>query len=326
LRNTIKILVFCVLLGQASGSSGQNETYLLPFGNRAALNPSFAGLNNNYSYHTGNQYYFINSEQTYNLFYASWDAYSDKLKGGVALSFSQGLISQRNISTSQFGASYSGFPIATKNGEILLSAGTNLGVGTKQWSVAFLDEVLTDKDDASSLPGKAFLRYALIKPQVGFLWMSEQFQLGLTAAVPYRFDIATDAIEPLEESTPLSLTLYLAKKMNKKIRDLYSRPFLLSPELIVFYHEEFIFSRLRMVSEHTNKTWGFFIQNDFTNQIHTFGGTLGYRNNYVRLNINTGLGIPGLSDSNAFLCELSLHIIVPPFNYSKNYPWSPDKN
>nr|WP_319512515.1 type IX secretion system membrane protein PorP/SprF [uncultured Draconibacterium sp.] len=307
-------------------SRAQTENYLIPFGNRLAINPSLAGFDNNNSYHTGNQYYFVNSEQTYNLFYASWDSYSDKLKGGVNLSFNQGLISARNISTSSFGFAYSGFPIKTKNGKILLSAGMNIVAATKQFTVAFLDKVITDENDYSSLPGKAFLRYSIIKPQVGFLWTNNSLQLGLTAAMPYRVNIATDALDPQESPTPASFTLYIAKKMNKRIRDLYSRSILLSPELVIFYHEEAFFSRLRLVSEQTDKTWGFFIQNDFTNNIHTIGGTIGYRHNFVRLNLNAGMGIPGISDNTAVMYELSLNIVVPPFNYSKNNPWAPGKN
>ncbi|WP_321345770.1 type IX secretion system membrane protein PorP/SprF [uncultured Draconibacterium sp.] len=307
-------------------SRAQTENYLIPFGNRLAINPSLAGFDNNNSYHTGNQYYFVTREQTYNLFYASWDSYSDKLKGGVNLSFNQGLISARNISTSSFGFAYSGFPIKTKNGKILLSAGMNIVAATKQFTVAFLDKVITDENDYSSLPGKAFLRYSIIKPQVGFLWTNNSLQLGLTAAMPYRVNIATDAIDPQESPTPASFTLYIAKKMDKRIRDLYSRPILLSPELVIFYHEEAFFSRLQLVSEQTDKTWGFFIQNDFTNNIHTIGGTIGYHHNFVRLNLNAGMGIPGISDNTAVMCELSLNIVVPPFNYSKNNPWAPGKN
>lgn len=326
MRISIKILCCSLLFFLGLQARAQTENYLIPFGNRLSINPSLAGLDKNNSYHTGNQYYFVNAEQTYNLFYASWDSYSDKLKGGVNLSFNQGLISERNISTSSFGFAYSGFPIKTNNGQILLSAGMNIVAATKQFTVAFLDKVITDENDNSSPPGKAFLRYSVIKPQVGFLWTNNSLQLGLTAAMPYRVNIATDAIDPQDSPTPASFTLYIAKKMNKRIRDLYSRPILLSPELVIFYHEEAIFSRLLLVSEQVDKTWGFFIQNDFTNNIHTLGGTIGYRSNFVRLNLNAGMGIPGISDNTAVLCELSLNIIVPPFNYSKNNPWAPGKN
>lgn len=323
MRISPKIALSFILLFSGLYSRAQSETYILPFNNRVEINPALAGLNKNTSYHTGNQYYFINSEQTYNLFYASWNSYSNKIKGGVALNFGQGMISERNISTTSIGFSYSGFPVKTKNGKILLSTGMKFIAATKQFTVAFLDKLITDENDYSSLPGKAFLRYSIIKPQIGFLWSNNSLQLGFTAAMPYRFDIATDAIEPQESTVPASLTLYISKKIDKRLRDLYSRPFRLSPELIVFYHEEYVFSRLQLLSEQTDKTWGFFVQNDFTNNIHTLGGTIGYRHNFMRFNLNAGMGIPGISDDNAFLCELSLKIVVPPFKHSKNNPWAP---
>lgn len=318
--------MFLILVSAAWRVSSQTESYLIPFNNRVAINPALAGLDNNNSYRTGNQYYFLNSEQTYNLLYATWDAYSKQLKGGVALSFEQGLISERNISTSSIGFSYAGLPIRTNNGQIILTMGANIIAATKQLTVAFLDKIIADKNDIPSIPGKAFLRYSIIKPQLGFLYTSNNFHFGLAAAMPYRVDIATDDLDPLEESTPASFRLYISQKKHRRIRDLYSRPFQLSPELVVFYHEEYVFSRLQLLSEHTDKTWGFFIQNDYTNKIHTLGGTIGYRHNFMRLNLNAGIGVPGISKSNSSLFELSLNIVVPPFNHSQNYPWSPKKN
>lgn len=318
-----KILFCSILLLLGLQSRAQNETYLLPFDSRVDINPALAGLNNNNSYHTGNQYYFINSEQTYNLFYASWDSYSDKLKGGVALNFSQGMISEQDISTSSFGFSYSGFPIKTNNGQLLLSVGTDMVAATKQWTVAFLDQVIPDENDVPIGPGESFFRYFILKPKFGFLWTNNTLQIGLTSVVSHNRNVSYNLIE---STTTLGYTLYISKKIDKRIRDLYSRPFQLTPELIVFYHEEAVISRLRLLSEHTDKTWGFFIQNDFTNNIHILGGTIGYRQNYMRFNLNAGMGIPGISDYNAFMCELSLNIIVPPFSHSKYNPWAPKKN
>lgn len=325
MRWVFKILAFLILVVTALPGSGQTENYLIPFSNSVAINPGLAGINNNNSFRTGNQYYFVNSEKTYNLFYATRDYYSSKLKGGIALNFSQGMISERNISTSSIGFSYAGFPIRTNNGQILLCFGTSIVAATKHLTVAFLDKIIADENDIPSIPGKEFLRYSIIKPQIGFLWSRNGLHFGLMAAMPYRVDIATDDLDPQETTTPASLTLLVSKKMDKRVRDLYSRPFLLSPELVVFYHEEYIFSRLQLLSEHTKKTWGFFVQNDYTNKIHTLGGTIGYRNNFTHLKMNTGVGVPGLSRNSSFLIELSLNIVVPPFNYSKNNPWAPNK-
>lgn len=319
-----KIILSFILFFTGLYCYAQNETYLLPFNDKVAVNPAFAGLNKYNSYHTGNQYYYLNDNQTYNLFYGSWDSYSDKLKGGIALTLRQGLMSGQNISTTAFGFFYSGFPIEVKPGKVLFSVGTNLMFATRQWFEAFMDGVLSD-DNVSSPSEDSFYKYTIIKPKLSFLWTSNTIQFGLTGTIPYRLK-APNVNTLSEPPGPFSLTLYMSGTLDKKTKDLYSKPFQLKPELIVFYNEESVISRLSITSNHTDKTWGFFVQNDFTNNINSLGGTIGYRNNFFRINLNAGMGIPGISDENAFLGELSLNIVIPPFNYSKINPWAPGKN
>ena len=96
----------------------QNESQLNPFWNPVIANPGFAGFDNTTSLRTGNHFYQLNDSIAFNLFYATYDTYSDKLKGGIAFYFQQGLIGSRNISTTEFGFSYAGLPKKTKNGTI----------------------------------------------------------------------------------------------------------------------------------------------------------------------------------------------------------------
>jgi len=323
LRISPKILVFCILLFSGWTGHAQNETYLLPFNNPIEINPALAGLNKNSSYHTGNQYSYLNKEQTYNLFYASWDAYSNRLKGGVALNFSQGMLSKQNITTTSVGFYYSGFPIKINNSKILLSAGTDVLAATKHWAVASLNNSIPHENIPPIQQGESFFRYYIFKPKFAFLWTNNALQIGVTSTVVHTRNVAISLIEP---TTILGYTLYISKKMDNRVRDLYSRPFELSPELVVFYHEEATIARLRLLAEYTDKTWGVFVHNNFTNHITTLGGTIGYRHNFVRFNLNAGMAIPGISDYNAWMCELSLTIIVPPFSHSKYNPWAPAKN
>ena len=322
MRNALKIFIWVILLFSGWAVSAQHETYLLPFDNRIEINPALAGLNKNSSFHTGNQYHYVNSKQTYNLFYASWDAYSNKLKGGVALNFNQGMLSEQNISTSSIGFYYSGFPIKTNNSKILLSAGTEVLAATKHWIVSSLDNIIPQDGTTTINQGESFFRYYILKPKIGFLWTNSTIQFGVTTVVTHTRDVSYKSEDP---TTTLGYTLYISKKVDKRVRDLYSRPFQMSPELIVFYHEEAFIARLRLLAEYTDKTLGVFVQNNFTNNIHTFGGTIGYRHNFTRLNLNAGMGIPGISDYNAFMFELSFNIIVPPFSHSKYNPWAPAK-
>lgn len=324
IRLKISILFICLL--KVIITLGQNETYILPFSNKVEINPAFAGLNRNSTFNSGNQYYQINKNQIYNQFYSSWSWYSKKRKGGIAVSFNQGLISEKNISVTEFGYSYAGFKKRTENGNIYFSVGSNLSIATKQWTVALLDKIFVSKTDTPSPPGREFLRYTIIKPKASFLWTNESLYCGLTAAIPYRIDIASDAIEPVKETIPASLTFYLSKKIDKRLYGLYSKPIKITPELIVFYHEELFLSRIKITSDVSDYNWGFFIQDDYTNNAHIVGGTLGYNYNYIKINLYSGIGIPGLSSDTPFMAELSFKINVPPYNHSKLSPWSIKEN
>ena len=65
----------------------QNESQLSPFWNPVIANPGFAGFDNTTSLRTGNHFYQLNDSIAFNLFYATYDTYSDKLKGGIAFYF-----------------------------------------------------------------------------------------------------------------------------------------------------------------------------------------------------------------------------------------------
>lgn len=317
------LFIFSTLIGH-----GQNETYLLPFSSLLLINPSFAGSNKNTSFHTGNQYYYITKDKTYNQFYATFDTYSDKLKGGVGAWFLHGIIGQENKSTTELGFTYSGFKKKIGEGNIQFSANLGMLIATKQWFAYFLDDLLTKPGEVSSEPGKQFNRYYLLKPGFGFLSDIKSFKFGLSANFPLRFNLSgAEEISYIKnEEVPLSISIYIAKKIAGNRKGLKSSPFRTSPELLIFYNKEFVLSRASVNIKHIDRNYGVFIQNDFTNNIHCFGGTIGYRKNNLSVNLNSGLGIPGISDEIAATFELSLSLIIPPVDYSKITPWAPPKN
>lgn len=308
------LLAFVSLLCHA-----QNESLVNPVWNPVITNPGFAGFENTTSLRTGNHYYQLNDSAAYNLFYVTYDTYSDKLKGGIAFYFQQGLIGSRNISTTEVGFSYAGYPKKTKNGTIRLSTSGNLLFATKQWWVHTLDRMLIDPKSQPNLPGREFMRYIMFKPKVGFLWDTETITWGMTMSVPLKMETATDSLN--SEGNPVSLVMYLSKKNKGFKNGLRSKPYILTPELIISYNADLFMSRMRVYAQHTSHTLGFFIQNDFTNNIHTLGGTIGYASNYTRIDLSAGAGIPGVSDEIGFCMELALHITIPEIDYSRINPW-----
>ncbi|WP_346861075.1 type IX secretion system membrane protein PorP/SprF [uncultured Draconibacterium sp.] len=320
-----KILLASLILFCASSADAQPETYLQPFSDRLIINPSFAGFNKNTNFHSGNQYYSVSNEKAYNLFYASFDTYSDKLKGGYGFSFQHGLIAEQNTNLTKLGMSFAGFEIKTANGRIVPSFSTKVALAGKQWFTYSLDMLFARNHSESSPPGKKFIRYFMLEPGTGFIWDTKNATWGLSANLPLVYSLATDNDENIKNpgQLPLSLTFYWAKKLSGNRNGLESSPFKAFPEIILFYNEAFILSRVSFNIEQIDKIYGFFLQNDFTNNIHCVGGTIGYHLNQYYLKLNAGVGIPGISDNMGATCELSLNISIPPVHYSKIKPWAP---
>ncbi|MCK3683367.1 type IX secretion system membrane protein PorP/SprF [Maribellus sp. YY47] len=320
MRSVSKIGVLLLFASASMFSHAQDESHVVPLWNPVIANPGFAGFDKTTSLRTGNHYYQLNDSLTYNLFYATYDTYSEKLKGGIAFSFQQGLIGSRNINTTEAGFSYTRFPKKTKNGNIRFSAGANILLATKQWWVQTLDQTLVEPGLEPNLPGREFMRYVLFKPQMGFLWDSEAVTLGMTVTVPLKMEMASDSLETADH--PAGFVLYLSRKNEGYKNGLRSKPYVLIPELIVSYHADFFVSRFKLVAQHTSHTLGAFIQNDFTNNMHALGATIGYASNYTRIDLSAGTGIPGISDEIGFCVDLALRVTIPEMDYSRINPWA----
>lgn len=326
MKSVFKILVPYFLLISTLNGRAQSESYLQPFSNLLSINSSFAGYNDNTSFRTGNQFYSINEDKAYNLFYATYDTYSSKLKGGIGFTFQHGIIGAQNISTTELGFSYARFRKKTQNGQFIGSINLNALIATKQWYAYIMDQFLLKADDTPSAPGKKFTRYYILKPGGSFLFDTRSVLFGLSATVPLQYSMASDGDgTQVTDKFPLSASFYLAKKMAGNHKGLKSSPYQINPELIVFYNEEYIVSRIHLKVEKVDKSYGAFIQNDFTNNIHCLGATIGYRNRNTRINLNAGAGIPGISDDIGAIIELSLNIVVPQVYYSKIKPWAPKR-
>ena len=318
----IKIWLFIGFLITSGFIHAQNESPLLSFSNPIMINPAFAGFDNQTSFYVGNQYYYIDSAQAFNLLYFTYDTYSEKLNGGIGLLFRQGIIGNRNISTTEMGFAYSSIPRKTNNGNIRFAANMNFVLATKHWYVGALDGIMIDPGQTEpNAPGEEFLRYLLLKPHLSFLWDTRAVTWGITAGYPLRVNFNADSLDAQQKS-PATFTLYISKNHEGYKKGLRSRPFVFVPELIVHYREDFIFSRIHAYIEHTNITFGTFLQSDFSNNIHVLGGTFGIAGGNFRIDLNGGAGVPGISDNTGFCGELSLKLLVPRVDYSKINPWA----
>lgn len=317
-----KIWLFIGLVFISAFSQAQTESPLQAFSNPILINPAFAGFDNQTSLHAGNQYYFVDSVNAYNLLYFTYDTYSDKLNGGIGVHFQQGIIGNRNISTSEMGFSYVGMPQKTQNGNIRFAGNINFLLATKHWFISALDGIMIDPNEAEpNPPGQEFLRYMLLKPRLSFLWDTRKVTWGITAGYPLKVNFNSDSTDA-QLGSPASLTLYVAKNREGYQKGLKSKPFVFIPELVLYYQEDFILSRIHAYIELTNATFGAFLQSDFTHNNHALGGTIGIASGNLRIDLSAGAGLPGISDNTAFCGELSLKLVVPRVDYSKINPWA----
>ena len=302
-------------------SGAQNESPLLPFFNPLTLNPAFAGLDKISSFRTGNQISPADSSSFYNLFYATYDTYSDKLKGGVGFVFQQGIVGSINLSTTEFGIMYAGLPRKTKNGSIRFGLNANFQMATKQWTVAILDGIMLDSYSVTNPPGVNFFRSVSFKPRISFLWELPDLYWGIavgTSLDKYYFDRDNQ-----NKNMPFRTSLYLSKHWEGYRKGLHSLPYNLNTELLLFYSSASMLGRLKIQTDLRDNSLGVFLNADSKTKLYSIGGIGGFAKNNLRLNLAAGAGYSASSQKIGFTGEISLILKVKQYDYSKINPWQP---
>ncbi len=316
-----KILLVLSLILCANLAKAQNDNPLQPFFDPLLINPAFAGQDKITSFHTGNQVVFADSANSYNLFYATYDTYSEKLKGGIAFYFKQGIIGSKNLSTTELGFAYSGRPRKTKNGTMHIGWNGNIVLASKQWSVFLIDQLMVASDDNPNLPGSELLRYAIFKPRVSLLWDNSEITWGLTLGSSLKIDMAASGGS--ENQIPFNGSFYFSKNREGFRNGLHTLPFVINPEIMVHYSDNYLLGRLNLYTEFTNNSLGLFLQGDVLNEQYAMGGIAGFASENLRLNFAAGAAYSAPTQKIGFTGELSLILKVRPFDYTKINPWQP---
>ena len=321
MKSGLKItwIFLCFLITLSGGA--QTEKGLIPWSNKLLLNPSYAGLNRDTHFHTGLLFNSLQENNLNNDFSLTYDTWSEKMKGGIAFYFHQGLSGEINTNTTGFGFTFSKPFETRKSSQLIPSFNLNTSFATKQWYVYFIDGLLDKVIEPPSMPGKEFPRYTILRPGFGLLWNSLSSEAGIAAWYSFYQNQVND--EETKELAPLHIVFHFTQKMQGRRKGLISEPVKTSPEFTVLYSKDLFISRVGLRMERTKHTFGVFAQNNFSDNYHGIGGVLGAKFRNFRLNIVTGGTYSIPENSPGFFGEASLELIIPYIHINKKNPWAP---
>lgn len=293
----------------------QDRTNMIPLSNKLLLNPSFAGWNKNTRIQTGLFFASESKEILNNSFYVTYDTYSEKWKGGVGFYLYQGLHGRLNTNETGFGFTYSKTLNKNAGKRVIPSFNINYKLATKQWFAHMIG--------SSTPPGRNSPRYHLIFPRAGILWVDSDRQIGFSVAYSFHSKISDEG-EPPPDNSP-EVILYYSKQIDGTQLGLVSKPYELSPEIVIQYSGQIFMTRALLQISDIKHTYGFYIQNNFTNNLHGIGGLYGWNFNRFNLSLSSGSAYNFNGENFSFFGEISLRLKLPYTHFDKNKPWATPK-
>ena len=321
LKKGFKIELFVLLLLSFSTSEAQTEQGLLPYSNKLLLNPSYAGFGKNTSIWSSLHFFLQPEKKLNNAYTLSYDSWSEKMKGGIAVYFYQGLFGKVNTNVTGTGITLTKPFQMKKSGEFIPSFNLNYYLATKQWFVHLTDEMFKLENEPPSPPGEEFLQFSQVRPQIGLLWNSNSIEAGVSSSISFRNSLVPNAEAPDQSS--FHALFHFAYKGNGKRNGLVSQPFKAGPEFIILYSENLILARTGFRIKQTDNLYGIFIQNNFTGKLHGLGGTVGWNFWNFRLNVSAGAEYSLPKQKIATFGEISLGLILPYVHINEKNPWAP---
>lgn len=321
LKYGFKIACFFFFFLACISVNGQIEKGLIPHFNKLLLNPSYAGQNRDT--HIWNSLLFSSPQEKHldNSFSLTYDTWSEKMQGGVALYFYQGLTGEVNTNTTGIGFSFSKPYESGKNSEIIPSVNLSTHAATKQWFVHVVDRMLDKETEPPSSPGEEFSRYTFFRPGFGLLLNSPYSEMGISGWYSFFQNPVNE--EETNQQDPFQLVFHFVQKMRGNRKGLISEPVKASPELTVLFSEYLILSRMGLRMERTNHMLGFFIQNNFNSNLHGIAGFAGLKFQNFRVSGLAGGTYSIPNNKPGFFGEISLGLIIPYVHINENFPWAP---
>jgi hypothetical protein len=319
LKYGFKIAGFVLFFWMSLTASSQVEKGLIPWSNKLLINPSYAGFEKNTHFWSSLQFNAQPENNLNNAWSATYDTWSEKMEGGLAFKFSQGLAGEFNTNTIGAGFYFSKPFESVRNGQLIPSFGLNFHTATKQWFVHFIDRTIDKSLEHQSPPGEEFPRYSGTQPTIGLLWNSVSAEISLSGTYSFYQNYGE---EEMTDQAPLHLVFHAVKKRSENRKGLISQPVKTSPELTVIYAENLILSRVGFRAERTDYQFGIFAQNNFSDNIHGIGGVFGWKLNNLRINFSAGGSYSIPNKKTGFFGETNIGLIIPYIHINEKNPWA----
>lgn len=284
------------------------------------LNPSYAGFGRSNSVWSNMLFSAEPDNQLKHTFTVTYDKWSDKMKGGLAFYFYQGL--DASIHTNYTGTGFTvARPLAINDSEIIASFNLNYYFFTKQWLVYVIDGILDKSSDPYNPPGVSFMRYNILNPRMGLLLNTSFMTLGATVSYAFKHHLAHENKHP--HDAPFLLVVHAENNYSGHENGLLFRPFDASPEAVVIYSNNLLVTRFGFRKEQVDRLLGFYVQNNFTSRYHGITGLYGWKTNNFRIALTLGGAYSIPSAQTMFFGEASVGLVIPYKFQNGNNPWAP---
>jgi len=301
----------------AVGQTGQG---LLPYSNKLLLNPSYAGWNKNTSIWSGLQFSALPEKRLNHAYTLTYDWWSEKMQGGLAVHYYQGLIGALNTNVSGLGFTFSK-PVKTGiNAHLIPAIQLNVKTASKQWFVQLIDSMVEDYTEPPSPPGKELLRYQLYQPRAGLVWHTQNIEMGVAAS--YSFQQKLTEYETIRDDTPYHIVFHISGNKRGRKKGLTSKPFKTTPGLILLVSENLLITRTGIKTGQTDRVSGLYIQNNFSDNIHGISGIFGWKMDHVHITFAAGTAYSIPHKKMTFFGETTIGVILPMIDFDKNHPWA----
>lgn len=312
-----------VLAGKIA--SGQFESTIIPYSNQVLLNPAFAGFQKRQNFWVNSGFTSISKTETYKRYSFIYDNYFHSIKSGISGYYNKGLAGGINLSSIETGFSFSTSVKIGRYSNLITSFNTSYAVLYKNLYAGFIDYLLDNKLVPYSLPGEETLRFSGFNPKIGVIVDLKDYYFGISFHKPIYKPVAGNLTpEELKIGENYSnFIVHFSGKEKKLENGLVSKIYLIVPEVVIIYSNRNIAYRVGFKKEYTKYTAGVFAYQNIRERQIRAGTVIGYKSDLLKVNLATGAGIPFVSKTISFSGELSLGIIIPYSEFSKNLPWSP---